>query len=213
MLEASANCHAQFSEPVRRYLAERGIEIAPPAMTRQDVEHESAVSDLRHGLLNHPDVIKRLLELAELRDGWASARWFADQWRGRRGGLYWQVAGWPLVEAQIAYCGLLDLTERQLDRHFDQGDLDRFASTIRERLALDLWGKTAPVSHGGERYGRAHERARTHSAETVGGAIEAIARRLNPERRHPLPGGADAERRRQQARRKHRERMRKLASN
>ena len=168
-------------------------------MTDQDVVHESRVSDLRHGLLTHPDVVERLLELAQLRRRWQTARSF---WDGRVGGTAWEIQH----ERHVEYWVLLDRTARQLDGHFDPVDLDRFASVVRERLELGIWGKLVPVAHGGERYGREHQRVRTAAEATVIGTVESIVRQLHPERRHPNNGATAGQRRQWRAR------MRRLAA-
>jgi hypothetical protein len=155
-------------------------------MTDSDVVHESAVSDFRHGLLNHPDVIERLLMLADLRDHWNADR-----------------SPWVLRD----YWALIGLTEQQLDGHFPQPTLDYFASIIRERIDLGLWGKLVPVNHGGE-YGREQQRVRTVTATTIAGAVDAVARQLNPDRRYPNPPDAPSS----GTRRQWRLRLRRLAS-
>lgn len=163
-------------------------------MTDQDVVHETRVSDLRHGLLTHLDVIERLLELDKLRRRWMTARSF---WDGRMGGTAWEIQ----LERHAAYWAMLELTERQLDGHFDTIDLDRFAGVIRQRLESGTWGWTVPVNHGGERYGRSRPHVgRTRAEGTVTGAVASIVLQLNPERRRPNNGATAGQRRTWRAR-------------
>ncbi len=159
-------------------------------MTDQDVVHESALSDLRHGLLTHPETIKRLKRIASLRSQWLN---------------------YGLASSRRYMWDLLERTEEQLDHHFGSEELLYLASVVRERIESGIWGKAIPVGRSGDRYGRHPERVRTVAEGTVAGAVEALARRLTPEQREPnMP--PEARRRWLEKRRTWRRRLRKLAS-
>lgn len=177
---ASVNAHQRDRAVTRNGQSAEGV------LTALDRYHEWAVRTFRYGLLNHPDVIERLQKLACLRDHWLTSRSPFDG---------------------CAYCLAIAQTEAQLDGHFTQHDLDRFASIIDERLALGVWGQIVPVNHGGDRYGR--ERSRNRQAPTtdavIRGTVDAVARQLNPRRRYPNNGPSAS------TRRQWRYRMRRLA--
>ncbi|MDA0184117.1 hypothetical protein OJ997_27660 [Solirubrobacter phytolaccae] len=138
--------------------AQRGVTLnvgppLPPTPNLIDVPLESAISDLRVGLLRHVVVRDALLALADLR----------------------------LADDQLRYGRCVLMTAESL-KVFTFDEIDFFASIIRQRLENGLWGVMAPVG-GNPRYGRRGERARGPNPATVSLAVEALAHRLGSARR------------------------------
>lgn len=136
----------------------------PLRPTQFDIPAESAISDLRIALLRHEVVEDALLALADKRAAFCS--------RQPKGDNYWQC---------------IALTARTL-QVFSEAEIDYFASIIRGRMQLGVWGLCAPVGGPvGGRYGRLAQRARSVAPGTVTVAAEALARRLEVAR----SGGPD----------------------
>jgi hypothetical protein len=123
-------------------------------MGRYDVPAESALSDMRRGLLIHPVVMHRIRCLARLRIAARSST----------------------PDARLYTRALLN-AGRVLEPFIDTAELDYFARVWWSRRRHGMWGLAFPVG-GRERYGRAGERVRSVPARTVTLAVEEIARRL-----------------------------------
>jgi hypothetical protein len=125
-------------------------------MTRYDVPAESRISDLRHGLLTHRVVLRRIRKLALLR-----------------------IEARGSLRARGAYLAATWQTACELAPYISYGELDYFAQVWWSRRRGGTWALAIPVG-GRERYGRAGQRARSVQPSTVRLAVEAIARRLEP---------------------------------
>jgi hypothetical protein len=131
-------------------------------MTRYDVPAESRISDLRHGLLTHRVVLRRIRQLALLR---LEARWS--------------------LRAQGDYLAANWQTACELAPYISYDELEYFARVWWSRRRNGTWALAIPVG-GRERYGRTGQRARSVQPSTVRLAVEAIAHQLDP--RHAIPG-------------------------
>jgi hypothetical protein len=131
-------------------------------MTHYDVPAESRISDLRHGLLTHRVVARRIRHLARLR-----------------------IEARSSLPARGAYLAATWQTACELAPYFSYGELDYFARVWWSRRRNRTWALAIPVG-GRERYGRTGQRARSVQPSTVRLAVEAIAHQLDPS--HAIPG-------------------------
>jgi hypothetical protein len=129
---------------------------APPDMTHCDLAVESRLKELRHALLMHHIVVRRVKQLARLR-----------------------IDARHSMRAHAVYLHALVRTEHELDGHIAADELDYFARVWWSRRRLRVWGLSIPVG-GLPRYGRTGQRARGGvDARTVSLAVEAIAARMD----------------------------------
>jgi hypothetical protein len=135
------------------------VTLSGAAPTRCDIPVVSAISDLRIALLSHELVESALLTLADKRHAFDSAQ--------PEGENYWACVGLTAQTLQV----------------FSESEIDYFASIIRERRRLGVWGLSAPVGGAGGLYGRQGRRARSVAPCTVELAAKALARRLDAARR------------------------------
>jgi hypothetical protein len=153
----------------------------PPTLTPHDVPIEGANNYVRTALLNDPDVVAHLRDLAVLRA--AAAHRSRSGSPGLVGHLRDGFEPAPGLAIWSRYWRALEASPLLKRGVFSAGQLDQLVAVVRERVDAGLWGKLIPVNDQGAGLGRQKARkADRRSIDALELALAAVVREINPAR-------------------------------